>query len=370
MTSPEKKENIVFFLEYLAGGGAEKNMIRMANYLSDLGYPIDLVLSKVAGQLTSMLSPQIRMVDLNSNSLYTSLPKFINYINQNRPRLLISTLDLANIITIVSSKLSAERPKTIIRIASTVSIQYRPRFKKILEKLLLMVFYPMADVILAVSDGVADDLAKYAHIPRKYILRLYSPVITPDILNLTKEPVDHPWFQPGEPPVILGVGRLNREKNYSRLIYIFSQIRKDCDMRLLILGEGEQRSQLESLVTELGLEDCVQLPGYVDNPYAYMSRASVFVLSSDYEGLPTAMIEAMACGCPVVAVDCPSGPAEILAGGKYGELVPLGDEDLLVSAIQRVLDGRVKKVPPDWLTQFNIETFFKNFMGIITDLHA
>lgn len=150
-------------------------------------------------------------------------------------------------------------------------------------------------------------------------------------------PLEHPWLGEGKPPVILGVGRLTPQKDFSTLIHAFAQVRTVRDCRLVILGEGELRAELEQLVASLGVQDSVQLPGFADNPFAWMSRVRLFVLSSRWEGLPNVLIQAMACGAAVVSTDCPSGPDEILEGGKWGKLVPVGDVEALAEALSENL---------------------------------
>ena len=158
---------------------------------------------------------------------------------------------------------------------------------------------------------------------------------------MSLESVGHPWFEHGEPPVILGIGRLTQAKGFSTLIHAFSRIRENqCLARLIILGEGDERSHLEQLISELGIESEVSLPGFHQNPYFLLRNASVFVLSSLWEGLPTVLIEALACGTAIVSTNCPSGPDEILESGKYGELVPVGDSDLLSQAIVKGVERK------------------------------
>jgi len=181
-------------------------------------------------------------------------------------------------------------------------------------------------------------------------------------LEKAGQALNHAWFTPGEPPVVLGVGRLTQQKDFETLISAFDQLHKTRPARLLILGEGEERSHLESFVQEKGLANEVALPGFVQNPYTYMHRAAVFVLSSIWEGLPNSLIEALACGCPAVSTDCPSGPAEILDGGKYGHLVLMGNPDALAEAIGKVLDGDERKPPRSWLKKFEMETVLDEYL--------
>jgi glycosyltransferase involved in cell wall biosynthesis len=198
-------------------------------------------------------------------------------------------------------------------------------------------FYPWADGVTAVSKGVADDLAQAIRLSPSHIQVIYNPIVTCDLLKKSKAPLEHPWFKAGEIPVILGVGRLTAQKAFSVLIEAFAQVRKSYPTRLLILGEGEERPQLEALIRQLGLEQDVNLPGFVSNPYPYMAHAALFVLSSRWEGLPTVLVEAMSLRTPVIATDCPSGPREILRNGQYGQLVPVGDSGALALAIQNFL---------------------------------
>jgi glycosyltransferase involved in cell wall biosynthesis len=138
----------------------------------------------------------------------------------------------------------------------------------------------------------------------------------------------------------LAVGRLGRVKDYPTLIRAFAKLRENREVRLVILGEGNERSRLESLVRELKLQDCVKMPGYVSNPFAYMARASLFALTSLREGLSNVLVEALYCGCPAVATDCPVGPREVLRGGEYGRLVPVGDDNALAQAMLESLDSK------------------------------
>jgi len=243
----------------------------------------------------------------------------------------------------------------LIRIENMTSSQKRVTWKKNIEKILLTQLYPWADGIITVSRKVADDLAEYAGISPSKIHTIYNPVITPELLVMSGENSAHPWFQPGETPVILGVGRLTEQKDFKTLIMAFSILRQELEVRLVILGEGEKRLELETLSQTLGVAHDIDLPGYVENPYSYMHQAGVFVLSSSWEGLPTVLIEALACGCPVVSTDCPGGISEILSNGTYGEIVPVGDPQAMANAIGRAIKGGKINIEAGWLEQFSLE---------------
>jgi glycosyltransferase involved in cell wall biosynthesis len=199
---------------------------------------------------------------------------------------------------------------------------------------------------------------------------IHNPVVTPELFRQVREPVDHPWFAAGMPPVVLAVGRLTWEKDFPTLIRAFAAVRRQRDARLLILGEGPERDALAALVAQLGLERDVQLPGWARNPHAFMARAGVFVLSSVSEGLPTVLIEALAAAVPVVATDCVSGPREILQDGRLGPLVPPGDPDALATAIHRQLaEPRPAEAQDGWHS-FSIDVATEGYLRLLSDVHA
>ncbi len=255
--------------------------------------------------------------------------------------------------------------RTTVTLATTISKHKRPALKKKLERALVTLLYPSADNIVALSRGAAQDLARYASLPLERIRVIYSPVIKPSLLRQMNDSARHPFFEEKDVPVILSVGRLSEAKNFPLLMEAFALLRRRIPARLLILGEGEMRPILENMAITLGIQDDFSLPGFVPTPYPYMRQADVFVLSSKWEGLPTVLIEAMACGAPVVSADCPSGPAEILDGGKYGHLVPVGDAHALANAIEASLKGDQRKPPSEWLDQFQTETVVRKYLELM-----
>jgi glycosyltransferase involved in cell wall biosynthesis len=229
-------------------------------------------------------------------------------------------------------------------------------------------FYPWADFIVGNSQGVADDLSQVIGIPSERIEILYNPVVTHDLREKAQAPLNHPWFENDHQlPVVLAVGRLTKQKDFPTLIQAFAQVRKTRQARLLILGEGPDREALEALVNRLGLENDVAMPGFVDNPYAFMSRASVFVLSSLWEGLPTVLIEALYCGRPIIATDCPSGPREILANGQHGRLIPLADITALAQAIEAGLAGEIPHPKTESWQPYTTEVVVDQYLDLLSN---
>jgi glycosyltransferase involved in cell wall biosynthesis len=330
---------VALFVPSLIGGGAERVMVNLADGFAARGLRVDLVLVKASGPYLSEVPDTVRVVELGSSRVSTSLPALVRYLRRARPAALLSTLNHANVLAVVAGFLAGVKTRIVVRQANTLS-QSSGAAKKLVSRampLLVRRFYAWADEIIAVSDGVADDLARTASLPAERIRVIPNPVVMPSLSTLAREPVGHSWFAAGEPPIVLGVGRLTKQKDFATLCRAIAIVRRRRPVRLVILGEGEERPTLEALVTELGLGDSVALPGFAANPFAYMSKASVFVLSSAWEGLPGALIQAMACGVRVVATDCESGPREILQGGRFGRIVPVGDAQAMADAIEAVL---------------------------------
>jgi glycosyltransferase involved in cell wall biosynthesis len=359
---------ITLFLPSLAGGGAQKIMVYLANGFAKRGFAVDLVLVKSEGPYLSLVSAQVRVIDLNCPRVLASLPSLIRYLKTEKPHAILSTLDHANVIAIIACALTRGSQKIAVRVANNISASKRhtKNIRLPLGAGLVRYTYNWADQVIAVSQGVAEDLVKSHNITHNQVTTIYNPAITPEILDKIQEPFNHPWFAPGKPPVILGVGRLTAQKDFTTLIRAFAQLNQHYSARLMILGEGEDRAQLESLVKSLDLEQHVSLPGFVDNPFPYMKQASVFVLSSCFEGMPNALLQAMACGTPVVSTDCPSGPREILEDGKWGKLLPVGDVEAMAEAILASLQGETQRPSREILeSRFGLDTIIDQYLSIL-----
>jgi glycosyltransferase involved in cell wall biosynthesis len=368
---PHTSLDIALFIRSLYGGGAEKMKLNLARSFLEQGLKVDIVLAKKEGSLLKSVPSGVRLVDLEAKSKLDILPKLIGYLKREKPLNLVASLHYPCEIALLAKRLAGVSTKVTVSEHNHLSIesQCTNQISVRLTPLAARLFYPWADSIMAVSQGVADDLANVTKISRERIQVIYNPVITTEILSKAKEPVEHPWFALGQPPVILGVGRLYPQKDFPTLIRAFGEVRKIRPARLVILGSGPEQENLEKLIQELGLEKDVALLGFVNNPYAYMARAGVFVLSSIFEGLGNVLIEALAVGTPVISTDCKSGPSEILANGKYGFLTPVGDSQKMAEAILSVLSGNTKQVDSNWLQQFTLEICtakYLNMLGIKT----
>lgn len=364
-------KRIAFFLPGLYGGGAERVFLNLAQGFTERGYQVDFVLAQLEGALSDQIPDRVSMICLNkkihhANRSIRSVPALIGYLKDRKPDILITALH-GNLLAIWAKLIARSPVKLIITEHNTFSIQNRLLAKPIglLNSMLVHEYYPKANYIVAVSNGVADDLAEAVRLPRENIHVIVNPVITQSVQQKKSLPISHPWFVQGSPPVILAVGRLTDQKDFSTLIRAFSVIDHTSDCRLMILGDGELREELEVLIDQLNLTNRVKLPGFVENPYAYMANSALFVLSSKWEGLPTVLIEAMACGLPVISTQCPSGPLEILQAGRFGRLIPVGNAEEMASAIQDGLNGKIPVAPEESWQAYTLESAVDQYLCLL-----
>lgn len=366
ITKIKNLNRIAFFLPSLFGGGAEKTMLNLASGIAARGYRVDLVLVKAEGVYFDQLSKKVRIVNLRANRSLMCCPALIRYLRKEQPEFLISALHV-NIIALVARFLSRVSTRVIISERNTISLLANNssslRLKLISKS--IRFFYPLADYIIAVSNGVAKDLAETAHISSHRIKVIYNPVVTPLLRKNARAVLHHPWFTDYAPPVILAVGSLTIQKDFGLLIEAFANLRNTHKARLLILGEGDKRDELESLIEKYNLNQSVQLPGFVSNPYPYMVRSAVLVLPSRWEGLPGVLIEALYCGTPIIATDCPGGSREILANEKYGKLVPVRDAVALTEAIKSILDSNPRLPSRESWKPFELETVIDQYLSLL-----
>jgi glycosyltransferase involved in cell wall biosynthesis len=371
-------ERLAFYLDNFEGGGVQKTTLTLAGALAARGHLVDVLVCRPSGALQDQVPPGVVVVALGSPGTWSAralalksdpgqlgailggvvlsprasptlgwLGPLAETLEARRPYALCAATTQMNIEAILARRLAGVETRLIVseRNALRGGHLHHGAPARFLPALIRRT-YGQADGVVAVSDGVADDLAAWSGLPRAQIVTIYNPVVTDELRRLQREPVDHPWFQPGAPPVVMSAGRLGRAKDFPTLIRAFARVRRARPACLVIFGKGKSEAKtaksiaaLQALAAAVGIERDVALPGFVANPFAYMARAATFALSSVNEGLPGVLIQAMACGCPVVSTDCPSGPAEILAGGRYGRLVPPGDDQALAEAILASLDA-------------------------------
>jgi glycosyltransferase involved in cell wall biosynthesis len=368
-----KLRRLTIFIKSLQGGGAERSTVNLANALADAGISVDLLIMRAnsPSAFRKYISDSVNIVELAESSLPAilrilirkplsllyfirllfvpgspkpapAIPELVRYLRVKKPEVMLTALDYANIAAVAAVQLSGQSVRLVLgqRNQFTKEACNYPgwRVKQIVPT--LRYFYQQADAIACVSKGVAADLMNSLDLGADQVHAIYNVVTTEALLAQASEPLDHPWFQDDKIPVLLAAGKLKQQKDYVTLLEAFSIVVKARDSRLVVLGQGPLKSDLEQLSCRLGLQDKVWFAGFVDNPFKYMRNADLFVLSSIFEGLPGVLIQALACGCPVVSTDCPSGPHEILDGGLYGQLVPIRDAPAMAAAILRELDTR------------------------------
>lgn len=363
---------ISVFLPGLYGGGAEKMMLDLCNAFDGAGHQVSLVVATKEGKFADRVPNGIDLVNLNSPelpgfNLLGALPGLVAYMRRRRPDAVLSALNRANIVAVLATRLSNVDTRVVVSEHNHLStyIKHAMLRERALLPRLIHSFYPRADDIVAVSQGVAEDLESTTSLDQDEITVIHNPAMTPEVKEMSSKPVDHPWFDT-EKPVIIGLGNLTEQKDFPTLLRAVDHLREWRKCRLIICGEGEKRPELEELITRLGIESIVDLPGFVDNPYAMMNKADVFALSSKWEGFGNVVVEALGCGCPVVSTDCPSGPAEILHNGKYGKLVPIGDPEALASAISEQIDNPTRSDRlRDRATDFSVENVAEEYLGVL-----
>jgi glycosyltransferase involved in cell wall biosynthesis len=363
----ETRDRIAVFLPSLRGGGAERVTLNLIEGFLREGIRVDLLLAQKEGAYLEKVPLGLTLIDLHAPRVRYAVRGLKAYLQAKRPVGLLSAMGHANVVALLARRLAGVPTRVVATLHNNMSVQIKdqPGWRRMLSMYISKRAYLRADAVVAVSQGVADDTARLTRFPRERIEVIYNPVVTDELYANASEPLEHPWFKSGEPAVLLSVGRLTRQKNYGLLIRAMERVRESQPARLIILGEGEERPSLEKLIASLGLQDSVALPGFVTNPYAYMRNAALFVLSSHWEGLPTVLIEAMAVGVPVVSTDCPSGPFEILKGGKLGPLVPVGDLSALATAILQVLERKVHYPRDLDLGRFEKEQAVQSYLKLL-----
>jgi glycosyltransferase involved in cell wall biosynthesis len=326
-------------MTFSRAGGVERMVANLVGELVRLEVPVELVLMRARGPHLKAIPPLVKIVRLGSQHTFTSILKLALYLPLQRPKALLAAKNRAGQAALIARRLSGVDVPISIRLGTHLSASLAG--KSVLARgsryLPMRLLYGAADRVIAVSEGVAADTARITRLPPERIVVIRNPAVTSEMLASARREPGHPWFGPGQPPVVLGAGRLTGQKDFPTLLRAFAQVQGRQPCRLIILGEGRERRRLEQLARGLGVAGDLSLPGFVENPHAYMARSALFVLSSAWEGSPNVLTEALALGIPVVSTDCLSGPREILQSGRYGRLVAVGDAATLASAMAETL---------------------------------
>jgi len=331
---------IACFFSTSGHSGVDRAAGHLIPALARRGYAVDLLKVRLHGPNLPEMPAGVRVIDLGSRHTYACLPAVAAYLRRERPAVLLSDKDRVNRTALFARTLARVPTRLVFSSGTTISIDLTTRgpLERWVQRNSMGRLYPFADKVIVTSSGVADDMAAYTGLARNLIRVVPSPVVPEALFGTAPPRPDHPWLSDPAAPLILSVGELCHRKGFDTLLRAFARVRAQRPCRLMILGRGGAREALLALAAELGVADAFALPGYCTDPYAYMAHADLFAFTSRWEGLGFVLIEALAVGTPVVSTDCPSGPREILADGRYGPLVPVDDAAALAAALLATLD--------------------------------
>jgi len=332
---------VAFYMPHLRTGGAERVTVNLANHFAERGEKSLMVLDRRDGALLQALDGKVELICLDAPRTLAALPRLMRLLKARRPDVLLSGITYNSPIAILAAKLSGAGTRVAVAEHTVLSQELAERGLRDRAVIppLLNLAYRGAAAILCPSEAIAEDLAALCHIARGRIDVLANPVIGDDIAARAAAKPSHPWFD-DKVPVFVAAGRMTPVKDFPTLLAAFARVHASRPARLLLFGEGPLRASLQAEAKSLGLGGDAELPGAIADPAPYFARAAAVVSSSRYEGFGNVLVEAMACGTPVVSTDCPGGPREILDGGRYGQLVPVGDADALARAMLAVLERR------------------------------
>lgn len=330
---------IAIFVATSGHSGVDRAMRHLIPAMARRGFLVDLLKVRGHGPELNDIPEGVRVVDLGSSHVYNSLGAVVRYLRRERPAAMLSDKDRVNRTALLARALAGTDTRVLLRSGTTISVDlaHRGWFERWLQRFSMGWLYRFADGVLVPCAAVADDMSAYTGLPRERIQAVPSPIVPARLFSEEQPRPEHPWFAPGQPPVILGMGELGWRKDFATLVRGFARVRAQMPCRLLILGKGRQRQELLDLAESLGVGADVALPGFVEQPFGYVAHAAVFALTSRWEGLSFALAEALAVGTPSVATDCPSGSREILQDGQYGPLVPVGDAEAVGQALYETL---------------------------------
>jgi glycosyltransferase involved in cell wall biosynthesis len=352
---------LTIVLHDLRGGGAEKMMVRLANQMAEDGDEVSMILITGGGENTSFLSSNVKLVELHCYRTLKAFWPLRRALKAEQPDAILAALTHINVISAAACFTLGWLKRLSVSERNAFSLDKKVNSNKVMRVAYLIapwIYRMLPRPVICVSQGVADDLVVSTVVRSIDVVTAPNPVITQETISAAKEPAQHPWLVKKETPVIIAIGRLSYQKGFDMLIDAFSQVNKQVDCRLIIFGDGELRSTLQSQVSSLGLSERISMPGYVINPLSELKAADVYVLSSRFEGSPNAIVEAMSVGTPVVAFDCPHGTREILQNGKVGALVEHLNVEVLCNALVSCLQHT-----DEMNSHLNIESKIKRFFA-------
>lgn len=335
----QKPRRVAFFLSTSGHSGVDRIARNLLPEIARRGYAVDLLKVRRHGPELGPEAVGIRVIDTGSRSTFGALPALVRYLRHERPDVLFSDKDKVNRLALLAHALARVKTELVFRSGTTISVDvaHRTRFDRWMQRLSMKYLYRHARALVVPSVASAKDHIRFAGLQPERVHVLPSPVVPARVLERPIGKPDHPWFAAGCPPVVLGVGELSARKDFATLVRAFALVRRDLPCRLVILGSGREMAALRQLAADLKVSEDVDFAGFQADVFPFMAHAAVFALTSRWEGMPVALIEALACGTPVMATDCAGGSRELLRDGKLGPLLPIGDDRLLAVELRRLL---------------------------------
>ena len=350
--------DLLAFLPSLGGGGTERAVLGVLGALAEDGVHVLLVVGTADGPYRREVPSTITLDILGTSRVSRAIPALARRLRTHRPSVVFTAMRHANVAVSLAVALTGARHRPRVVLSERSSVREARRRQGVVTRCLLdlgvRLTYPRAQAVVAVSQGVADELRAELGARRPTVLAIRNAALTATFRASLAAPAPHPWLAPDAPPVLLAAGRLHPCKGFDTLLDAFATVRATRPCRLVILGEGGERTRLEARARTLGVADDVLLPGFEPTPGPWMRHATVFVLSSRYEGMPNVLVQALGAGRPIVATDCAHGPAEVLERGRWGRLVPVDDADALAAACAQALDAPAPAVPDEVLARFDL----------------
>ncbi|GEM_PF-1181084 len=368
---PHQPLYISFLLAKFSAGGAQSVMVNLANSMTQKGVQVDFVVADCEGPFFKQVSPAVNIIDLKTKKMTRSLFRLVTYLKNNRPDVLLATQKHTNIVACLIKFFPKISTRIILRPSSTPSISYQNGTIK--DKIIYQIAricYPFADYYIGQSEGQSADFCSFYRVSKQKIKTIPNPIISKKMIELAEEKCEHAWLEE-DSPILISIGRSCVAKDFKTLIKAFAIVRKEKACRLFILGDMESEGtaiykELKELIKANHLEEDICFPGFVKNPFPYLRQADIYILSSIYEGLPGALIQAMALGCNVVATDCPNGPKEIIERGTSGILVPIRDYAALAKGMLYHLNYPTR--PSYELSIFEEEYATQRYLAVIKNL--
>lgn len=354
---------IALFSPNLAGGGAERIISILANCLSEAGFSVDLILVKAKGPYLKQIPASVNIIDFNRTKASLSFFKLVSYLIRQRPNILFTSHIHTSTIALWASRASGRSTKVIVRQPTMLRPLFGSKTFASLarQKIFLWSVKKWANKIVVTSQAMADEFFLLSNVEKYKVSIINNPLPIHSVIESSNEPLNNRWLNSKETPVVLAVGRLEPVKSHETLIEAMALVRNEVDAKLIILGDGPLRTKLQDLVEQLNLQNHVEMPGFTKNPFKYMKRCDVFVMSSLWEGFPNVILEAMACGAKVVATDCEGGTAEILENGKWGELVEVNNSIEMAGKICEVLKTKERHCANERVGDFAVDNIINQY---------